>query len=139
MEILVWNAISWKIAGQLHRRMYSEYISQAFPTGEYVKVVGVGWRSENPWSCRFLLTAHLSDPSIETSPTPQEASGPSGPKCPGECPRECPPKSGCPRECRGSVSGDLRAPGPRVSKRCPESVYGVSGDLFHTLSLAKIG
>ena len=38
------------------------------------------------------------------------------------------PKSGCLRECPGECLG-----GPRVSKRCPESVSKVSGHLFDTL------
>ena len=40
----------------------------------------------------------------------------SGPKCPGSVPR--------------GVSGALRAPGSGVSKKCPESVPGVSGTPF---------
>ena len=68
------------------------------------------------WEC-FML---------EKAPTSQKSlSGPSGPKCPGECPTRCPRKWG--------VSGALRAPGSGVSRRCPESVPGVSGHLFDTL------
>ena len=57
---------------------------------------------------------------FETSPTPYRRLRP------GECPRECPRKSECPRECPGECLAGPSAPGPRVSKRSPESVPGVS-------------
>ena len=65
---------------------------------------------------------------VATPPTCYRSlSGFSGPKCPGSVPR--------------GVSGVLRAPGSRVSQKCPESVPGASkrcpehsGDTLRTLS-----
>ena len=70
---------------------------------------------------------------------PQEASGFSGPKRPGECPR----KSGCPRECLGECLGGPPGPAlrsvqkvsesvPGVSRRCPDTPGTLSGHLLDT-------
>ena len=74
--------------------------------------------------------ANPKGPKIEKNQSPfatppacyRSLSGPSGPKCPGSVPR------GVPR----GVSRVLRARGSGVSKKCPESVPGVSGHLFDT-------
>ena len=62
------------------------------------------------------------------------------PKCLRECPRECPENRGVQGSVPRSVSAALQASGPRVSKKCPESVLGVlkrcpghSGDTLGTL------
>ena len=92
--------------------------------------------SRHPWQRKTekILT------SVWDIPNPlQEASGPLGPKRPGECPRECPRKP-CPRECPGECLGGPSGPRPQsvqtVSRECLQSVrtpFWHSRDTFWTL------
>ena len=61
---------------------------------------------------------------------PRGLSGPSGPRVPGSVSESVPENGVVPRSVPRGVPGALRAPGSRVSKKCPESVPGVSGTPF---------
>ena len=79
-----------------------------------------GVRKETPQSFRKL-------PRLAIPPACYRSlSGPSGPKCPRSVPKSVPESEGCPGECPTGCSRGPSGPGSGVSKKCPESVPGVS-------------
>ena len=86
------------------------------------------------WQIAITVASYCLYPMLETSPTPyRRLWALRARSVPWSVRESVPENQGVRGSVRGSVSGVLLAPGPRVSKRCPESVSGVSGHLFDTL------
>ena len=83
-----------------------------------------------PYNSRYVKPSEHFQTSLPLSiaipPTSYRGlSGPSGPSVPGSVPESVPKSEGVRRSVPRGVPKAIRAPGSRVSKKCPESVSGV--------------